>query len=140
MAGLLCDLIGLKFDHFLKMTDTYVLPRLVLMGRADIIQAMAATGKQSLYDLCTSRSNLASILGFLLVHHSDDHALVTSLLNRLSSEFQVHSLAGWVRTEPVLITCELLRGLAVVTIDGSSKVCVFIYIYIYILFQVSYPA
>lgn len=124
MAGLLCDLIGMKSDHFLKLTETYALPHLVLSGRVDIIQGMASTGKQSLYDLCTSRSNLASILSFLLIQPSENHhELVTSVFDRLSPEFRVHSLAGWIRTEPVLIMCELLRGLGEAVNGSTSKVC-----------------
>ncbi|PGH17548.1 hypothetical protein AJ79_01148 [Helicocarpus griseus UAMH5409] len=114
MADQLCDLLGMKVDNFLRLTEVHVLPYLVLMRKHDIIARIGATydEKQSLYQLCTTKYNLASILTLLLTQPSADHnAMVTSIFNEMSPEFQVHDLAGWVRAEPILIACELLKGL-----------------------------
>ncbi|KAK2787809.1 serine/threonine-protein kinase M1 [Emmonsiellopsis sp. PD_33] len=112
MADQLCDLLGMKVDNFLRLTEVHVLPHLVLMRKHDIISRIGATEKQSPYQLCTRKHNLASILTLLLTQPSADHnAMVTSIFNEMSPEFQVHDLAGWVRAEPILIACELLKGM-----------------------------
>lgn len=125
MADQLCDLLGMKVDNFLRLTEVHVLPYLVLMRKSDIIARIGATydEKQSPYQLCTRKNNLASILTLLLTQPTSDHnAMVVSIFNEMSPEFQVHDLAGWVRAEPILIACELLKGLGDSTNAERSKV------------------
>ncbi|QSS66872.1 phosphatidyl inositol 3-kinase [Histoplasma capsulatum] len=124
MADQLCDLLGMKVDNFLRLTEVHVLPYLVLMRKSDIIARIGATydEKQSPYQLCTRKNNLASILTLLLTQPTSDHnAMVVSIFNEMSPEFQVHDLAGWVRAEPILIACELLKGLGDSTNAERSK-------------------
>ncbi|PGG96942.1 serine/threonine-protein kinase ATR [Blastomyces parvus] len=124
MADQLCDLLGMKVDNFLRLTEVHVLPYLVLMRKYDIIARIGANydEKQSPYQLCTRKNNLASILTLLLTQPSNDHnAMVVSIFNEMSPEFQVHDLAGWVRAEPILIACELLKGLGDSTKTERSK-------------------
>ncbi|OJD13407.1 hypothetical protein AJ78_06141 [Emergomyces pasteurianus Ep9510] len=124
MADQLCDLLGMKVDNFLRLTEVHVLPYLVLMRKHDIIARIAATydEKQSPYQLCTRKNNLACILTLLLTQPSNDHnAMISSIFNEMSPEFRVHDLAGWVRAEPILIACELLKGLGDSTRAERSK-------------------
>jgi serine/threonine-protein kinase ATR len=114
MAEQLSDLLGMKVDNFLRLTEVHVLPYLVLMRKKDIISRIAATydEKQSIFELCTRKSNLASILAMLLTQPSPDpETTIMSIFIELSQEFKIHDLAGWVRVEPILIACELLKGL-----------------------------
>ncbi|PGG99288.1 Atypical/PIKK/ATR protein kinase [Polytolypa hystricis UAMH7299] len=114
MAEQLCDLLGMEVDNFLRLTEVHVLPHLVLMRKREIIVRIGATydEPQAPFKLCTRKNNLASILALLLTQQSTNHnVMVTSILNDLSPEFNVHDLAGWVRVEPILIACELLRGI-----------------------------
>lgn len=125
MADQLCDMLGMEVDKFLKLTEVHVLPYLVLMRKSDIITRMGATydEQQSAFKLCTEKNNLASILVLLLTQPSNDHdTMVMSILNEISPEFRVHDLAGWVRVEPILIACELLRGMGDSTAGKDSKV------------------
>ncbi|OAX81796.1 hypothetical protein ACJ72_03863 [Emergomyces africanus] len=124
MADQLCDLLGMKVDNFLRLTEVHVLPYLVLMRKHDIIARIGATydEKQSPYQLCTRKNNLASILTLLLTQPSNDHnAMILSIFNEMSPEFRVHDLAGWVRAEPILIAVELLKGLGDSTRAERSK-------------------
>ena len=114
MAEQLSDLLGMKVDNFLRLTEVHVLPYLVLMRKRDIIARIGATydDKQSVFELCTRKSNLASILAVLLAQPSPDpETMIMSIFTELSQEFKIHDLAGWVRVEPILIACELLKGL-----------------------------
>ncbi|ODH48741.1 hypothetical protein GX48_05176 [Paracoccidioides brasiliensis] len=114
MADQLCDLLGMKVDNFLRLTEVHVLPYLVLMRKYDIMERIGATydQKKSLYELCNNDNNIAAILTLLLIQPSADHnALVTSIFNEISPKFQINDLSGWVRLQPILIACGLLKGL-----------------------------
>lgn len=114
MAEQLCDLLGMRVDDFLRLTEVHVLPYLVLTRKRDIILRVAATYKttKSPFDLCSEKNNLAAILAFLLSQApTDPEGMVMSLLAEVDSAFKGHSLAELVRSEPILIACELLRSL-----------------------------
>jgi serine/threonine-protein kinase ATR len=66
---------------------------------------------------------LASILAVLLAQPSPDpETMIMSIFTELSQEFKIHDLAGWVRVEPILIACELLKGLGDSGKDTESEV------------------
>lgn len=114
MAEQLCDLLGMRVDDFLRLTEVYILPYLVLMRKRDIIQRIGSTytSPKSPFDICSENNNLAAILAFLMSHEaSDTEAMVLSLLAETDSAFKGRSLAELVRTEPILIACDLLKGL-----------------------------
>lgn len=114
MAEQLCDLLGMKVDDYLRLTEAHVLPYLVLMRKRDIILKIAATYRddKSPFDICSEKNNLAAILAFLLSQTSPDpEGMITSLLAEVDPAFKGRTLAELVRTEPILITCDLLKGL-----------------------------
>lgn len=123
MAEQLCDLMGMKVDDFLRLTELYILPYLVLTQKRDIISKVGATYKdhKSPFDLCTEKNNLAAILAFLLSQPSPNpEAMTMSVLAEVDTAFKSRSLAELVRTEPILIACDLLKSLGD-TRDGKGN-------------------
>jgi serine/threonine-protein kinase ATR len=114
MAEQLCDLLGMGVDDFLRLIEVHILPYLVLMRKRDIIVRIGATYQpaKSPFDLCSEKINLASILAYLLSQPSPHPVnMIVSLLGDVDPTFKKHSLADFVRIEPILIACELLKGL-----------------------------
>ncbi|KAK2760373.1 serine/threonine-protein kinase M1 [Arachnomyces sp. PD_36] len=114
MAEHLCDLLGMKVDDFLRLTEMHTLPYLVLMRKRDIILRIGSTHNPPMtpFQLCTEKDNLAAILALLLIQSSTDHqGMIVSLLVEVSEEFKTHDAASLIRVEPILIACDLLKGL-----------------------------
>ncbi|EKV15882.1 Inositol kinase kinase (UvsB), putative [Penicillium digitatum PHI26] len=114
MAEQLCDLLGMKVDGFLRLTEVHVLPYLVLTRKRDIICRIGASRNEgeSAFDVCSEKNNLAAILAFLLSQQSDNpEAMIMSLLADVDPAFKGRSLAELVRIEPILIACDLLKSL-----------------------------
>lgn len=114
MAEQLCDLLGMRVDDYLRLTEVHVLPYLVLTRKRDIICKVGTTYKdaKSPFDICSEKNNLAAILAYLLSQPSSDpEGMVMSLLTEVDSAFKGRTLADLVRTEPILIACDLLKGL-----------------------------
>ncbi|KGO59126.1 PIK-related kinase, FATC [Penicillium expansum] len=114
MAEQLCDLLGMKVDGFLRLTEVHVLPYLVSTRKRDIICRIGASRNEgeSAFDVCSEKNNLAAILAFLLSQQSDNpEAMIMSLLADIDPAFKGRSLAELVRIEPILIACDLLKSL-----------------------------
>ncbi|KAB8231016.1 protein kinase MEC1 [Aspergillus alliaceus] len=114
MAEHLCDLLGMKVDDFLRLTEVYVLPHLVLTRKRDIIARVGATYKDAKtpFDLCSEKNNLAAILAFLLSQASSNpEHLAMSALSEVDPAFEGRTLAELVRIEPILIACHLFKGI-----------------------------
>ncbi|KAJ5090417.1 hypothetical protein N7532_009101 [Penicillium argentinense] len=115
MAEQLCELLGMKVDSFLRLTEVHVLPYLVLSRRRDIIGRIGASRNEgeSPFDVCSEKNNLAAILAFLLSQQSNDpETMIMSLLAEIDPAFRGRTLAELVRIEPILIACDLLKNLA----------------------------
>ncbi|WEW59433.1 serine/threonine-protein kinase M1 [Emydomyces testavorans] len=124
MADLLCDLIGMKVDNFLRLTELHVLPYLVVMRKKEVIARIARTydTDKSIFKLCTSSTNIASILSLLLTQQSSDlEVTIASTLSELSPEFKDQDVTGLIRMEPILIACELLKGMGDSAAEKESK-------------------
>ncbi|KAJ5791400.1 uncharacterized protein N7518_008411 [Penicillium psychrosexuale] len=114
MAEQLCDLLGMKVDGFLRLTEVHILPYLVLTRKRDIICRIGASRNEgeSAFDVCSEKNNLAAILAFLLSQKSDNpEGMIMSLLADIDPAFKGRSLAELVRIEPILIACDLLKSL-----------------------------
>ncbi|KAE8374326.1 protein kinase [Aspergillus bertholletiae] len=114
MAEHLCDLLGMKVDDFLRLTEVYVLPHLVLTRKRDIIARIGATYKDAKtpFDICSEKNNLAAILAFLLSQTSSNpQDMAMSALSEVDTAFEGRTLAELVRIEPILIACHLFKGL-----------------------------
>ncbi|KAI2995129.1 hypothetical protein CBS147346_10119 [Aspergillus niger] len=124
MAEQLCDLLGMKVDDFLRLTETYVLPYLVLARKRDVIIRVGATYKDAKtpFDICSEKNNLASILAFLLSQPSPNlEESVMSALSEVDSAFRGRTLAELLRIEPILIACDLLKGLGDLGEDKGKR-------------------
>ncbi|PWY66408.1 hypothetical protein BO70DRAFT_390661 [Aspergillus heteromorphus CBS 117.55] len=114
MAEQLCDFLGMKVDDLLRLTEIFVLPYLVLTRKRDIITRVGATYKdiKTPFDICSEKNNLASILAFLLSQPSSDpEEFIMSALSEVDAAFRGRTLAELLRIEPILIACDLLKGL-----------------------------
>ncbi|KAL5332264.1 hypothetical protein BJX70DRAFT_393110 [Aspergillus crustosus] len=114
MAEQLCELLGMRVDDFLRLTEVFVLPHLVLSRKTEVITRIGAAYKdhKSPFDICSEKNNLAAILAFLLCQPSTDpEKMIMSTLSGVDSAFDGHTLAELVRIEPILIACDLLKGL-----------------------------
>ncbi|KAL4923269.1 protein kinase MEC1 [Aspergillus undulatus] len=114
MAEQLCDLIGMTVDDFLRLTEVYVLPHLVLSRKRELIARIGGTHQdvKTPFDICSEKNNLAAILAFLLCQPSSDpQKMIMSTLYEVDSTFEGRTLADLVRIEPILIACDLLKGL-----------------------------
>jgi serine/threonine-protein kinase ATR len=114
MAEQLCELLGMKVDGFLRLTEVHVLPYLVLTRKRDIICRIGSSRNEgeSPFDVCSEKNNLAAILAFLLSQKSDNpEAMIMSLLAEIDPAFKSRTLADLVRIEPILIACDLLKSL-----------------------------
>lgn len=114
MAEQLCELLGMKVDSFLRLTEVHVLPYLVLTRKRDIISRIGASrdDSESPFDVCSEKNNLAAILAFLLAQESKNpEAMIMSLLAEIDAAFKGRTLAELVRIEPILIACDLLKSL-----------------------------
>lgn len=114
MAEQLCELLGMKVDGFLRLTEVHVLPYLVLTRKRDIICRIGASRNEgeTPFDVCSEQNNLAAILAFLLSQHSNNpEAMIMSLLAEIDPAFKSRTLSDLVRIEPILIACDLLKSL-----------------------------
>jgi serine/threonine-protein kinase ATR len=105
------------------MTQSETLPHLVLMKRKDLLQRIATARGTSIQDVCTQpRRNLACILAMLLCQPVKDveEAAMDALVT-VTPAFQENdnNLSNWVKLEPVLVACEILKTLA--EADDSKK-------------------
>ena len=120
MAEQLCDLLGMKVDDFLRLTEIYILPYLVLTRKREIIARIGATYKdaKSPFDITSEKNNLAAVLAFVMCQPSSNpEGMIMSLLAEVDTAFKGRSLGELVRIEPILIACDLLKGLG----DSGEK-------------------
>ncbi|KKY18324.1 putative phosphatidylinositol 3and 4-kinase [Phaeomoniella chlamydospora] len=114
IAENVCRLLGMNLEGLLMMTEEYTLPYLVLTRKSDIIRRIANAHGEDMttYKLCTQERNLAAILAYLISQPSSDtEQLATRLLAEVSPEFRERELSVWIKLEPLLIACELLKNI-----------------------------
>lgn len=125
MAEQLCDLLGMTVDDFLRLNEVHILPHLVFSRKKEIIARIGATYKDTKtpFDICSEKDNLAAILAFLLCQpFSDPQKMIMSTLSAVDSAFEGRTLAELVRIEPILIACDLLKGLGDTGNDNAARV------------------
>ncbi|EAU37733.1 hypothetical protein ATEG_02771 [Aspergillus terreus NIH2624] len=124
MAEQLCDLLGMKVDDFLRLTEIHVLPYLVFARKRDIIVRLASSYKEtkSPFDICSEKNNLAAILSFLLSQPSaKPEEMVMATLSEIDPAFKGRTLAELVRIEPILIACDLLKRLGDSGVENEAR-------------------
>ena len=128
MAEQLCDLLGMTVDDFLRLTEVHVLPHLVLSRKREVIARIGGTHQDAKtpFDICSEKDNLAAILAFLLRQPSaDPQKVIMSTLADVDPAFGDRTLAELVRIEPILIACDLLKGLGDTGEENGAMVCGF---------------
>ena len=112
-AQQLSDLLGLSVNQMLLMTQTSTLPYLVRTKRTDLLQRIAAARGTSIQDICTQpRKHLAAILADLLsqpVNNVEKTSMETLVAVAPAFAENGNDLASWIKLEPVLVACELLK-------------------------------
>ena len=126
IAQSLCDFLsaGMNVDVLLMLIEEYALPYLVLTRKQDLVLRIALAHGQTMspFDLCTKSNNFAAILSYLLAQSGvEAENLVMSLLVDTSPEFRQRDLSAWVRLEPILVACELLKSIVDAGGERSSK-------------------
>ena len=126
IAQSLCDLLStdMTVDVLLMSIEEYALPYLIMTRKRDIVLRIALAHGQTMspFDLCTKSNNFAAILSYLLTESgAEAEQLVMSLLLDISSEFRQHDVSVWVRLEPILVACELLKSIVDAGSDRKSK-------------------
>ncbi|KAF2473193.1 uncharacterized protein BDR25DRAFT_257421, partial [Lindgomyces ingoldianus] len=115
-AQQLADLTEQSVNSMLLSTQTETLPYLVLTKRKDILQRIATARGTSVQEICTQpRRNLAAILALLLCQPVEDvERSAIEALVAIAPGFQDknHDLSTWIKVEPVLVACEVLKSAA----------------------------
>jgi serine/threonine-protein kinase ATR len=126
IAQSLCDFLGtgMSVDVLLMFIEEYALPYLLLTRKKDLVLRIALAHGQTMspFDLCTKSNNFAAILSYLLAQSGTEaEHLVMSLLVDTSPEFRQQDLSAWIKLEPILIACELLKSVADAGSDRNSS-------------------
>lgn len=120
-SQLMADLMEMTVPDFLKLTQTYTLPYLVLTKKVDIINRIAQARKETEpWETCVDPVNLTSILPLLLVQNvTDMETFILSLFKGISPQFQDLDLTDLLRTEPASTALQLLKAAG--QADDSKK-------------------
>lgn len=126
IAQTLCEFLGtgMNVDILLMFIEEYALPYLILTRKKDIVLRIALAHGQTMspFDLCTKSNNFAAILSYLLTQSgSEAEKFIMSLLVDISVEFKQQDLSAWIKLEPILIACELLKSIVDAGSERSSR-------------------
>ncbi|KAI4730691.1 hypothetical protein E4T49_01590 [Aureobasidium sp. EXF-10728] len=112
-AQQLSEFLGMSVSHFLLLTQRDTVPFLVLTKKKDILRriASARSAETSIQDICLQPpANLAAVISTLLYQPSSDvEGNATRCLAEIAPGFQNSDLGSLIRSDPVLIACEMLK-------------------------------
>ncbi|KAF2747396.1 hypothetical protein M011DRAFT_458655 [Sporormia fimetaria CBS 119925] len=115
-AQQLSDLTEQSVTQLLLAIQPEILPHLVLTKRKDVLEQLAAARGSSIQDVCIQpHRHLANILALLLCQPGPDVEKATmDALVTVSPAFAEsgYTLSDWVKNEPVMIACEILKSAA----------------------------
>lgn len=111
-SQLMAELLEITVPEFLKLTQAYTLPWLVLTSKTEIIKKIAQARKDHDPCLtCMEPTNLVRILALLLVQDvPDTEDFIMSLLKSVSRRFIDFNLTDLLRTEPATTALQLLKA------------------------------
>lgn len=125
-AQQLAEFLGMSVSHFLLLTQRDTVPFLVLTRKKDILQriASARSAETNIQDMCLQPpANLAAVISTLLFQPSSDvEGNATRCLAEVAPGFQSSDLGSLVRSNPVLIACEMLKAAGDEDESNASKV------------------
>jgi serine/threonine-protein kinase ATR len=111
VAQQMSDLLAMTVTDFLRLTQYYTTPVLVLTKKRDILQRVAGACGRSIKDQCMDHNNLAAILAYILLQPlKDTEEMIMGLLQAVSAEFDQVDCAELVKGEPMLTASELLKA------------------------------
>ena len=115
IAQQMSDLLGIDVKDFLRLTQQFTVPYLVLTKRKEILQRIAderAPPYNSVTSLCIDRGNMPNILAYILLHTTANEWETTtlSLLREASPNFASVDLVEIVKIEALLTVIELLKA------------------------------
>ena len=127
IAQQMSDLLGIDVKAFLRLTQPFTVPYLVLTKRKDILQRIAdarAPPYSSVASLCMDRGNIPNILAYLLLHTAanDWEITILSLLREVSPNFASVDLVEIVKIESLLTVIELLKAAGEAEDDKDGQV------------------
>lgn len=112
-AQQLVDFLGMSVNHFLLLTQRDTIPFFVLTKKVAILEriALARGPETSIQDICLQPpANLAAVISTLLFQPSNDvESNATRCLAEIAQGFQSSDLASLIKSNPVLIACEMLK-------------------------------
>lgn len=107
----LCEFVGMEVNEFLKATQSYTLPWMVLWRRGDVIARIAkaaSKGGVTVEVLC--HENMGSILALLFTQDSPDlEKMAKSLLVSACEKYHSVDIGELVRPDAMPIAAELLK-------------------------------
>ena len=106
------DLLGMSVPGFLKHTQFYTIPYLIVTRSQDSLQRIAeANGPEStIAAICLEPSQLATTLAYIMVQPSlDQKSTILTLLSAASPDFARADISEFFRAEPLGIAFELLK-------------------------------
>lgn len=110
LAQQLSDLLGMTVTEFLRFTQTYTIPYLVLTKKREILQKVADSCNRSPKTLCMDHHNLAAILSCILLQNSDNtENMIMNLFAVVSPEFSKIDYTELLKAEQPLTASELLK-------------------------------
>ena len=112
-AQQLCDLLDIEVNHWLMQTEQDTIPTLILTKKKAILQriALAHGSGTTVQDICLQpRTNLAAILALLLSQPTADaEESAINCLTDATSEFEGKDISDFVRVDPALIACHMMK-------------------------------
>ncbi|PWW75517.1 hypothetical protein C7212DRAFT_358109 [Tuber magnatum] len=122
IAQLLSEIVGMELSDFLKTTQGYTVPYLILWKRPELVERVAQACKTDVVSLALS--NMAHILALLLTQETDNvEAFTLHLLAHATAEFKDISLGEIARPDAMSLAAELLK--AAVDADEDRKIRIF---------------
>ncbi|KAK7608921.1 hypothetical protein JOL62DRAFT_524081 [Phyllosticta paracitricarpa] len=125
-AQQLSDFLEMSIDQLLVLTQTDLLPYLVLTKRRDILERVAAARNTNVQDVCVQpKANMASILTILFLHAAEDmesediESSAMDLLCESVPEFHTTDLQTLIKQDPTLIAFNILKAAAIE--EGPKK-------------------
>lgn len=111
VAQHLSDLLAMSVSEFLRLTQVYTVPLLVLTKKREILQKIADACGHTIMQLCMDHNNMAAILSCILLQPSEDvENVIVALFNAASPDFSQLDHIDIIRAEPILTASELLKA------------------------------
>lgn len=119
----MADLLGISVSGFLILTQTFTLPWLVLLGKADVIKKIADAREQDSNETCMDTSNMVAILPVLLIQSAPDmEKMIMSRLVIASESFKNVDFTDLIRVEPGSQAFHLLKAAGEADPNKKSRV------------------